>query len=129
MAVSSLFQLPLQAGFSRFGSATFEHKAAATQLTREQRSLAAKVARGPWAIAGFAPWVNYAAKEGASMETESDKKLARDDLFGSTATPLGRAWRDLSLRERARIARRFLETFQNDIRAAAEAVEVGRAQR
>ena len=63
------------------------------------------------------------------METESDKKLARDDLLGSTATPLGRAWHDLSLRERARIARRFLETFQNDIRAAADAVEVGRAQR
>jgi hypothetical protein len=63
------------------------------------------------------------------METESEKKLARDDLLGSTATPLGRAWRDLSLRERARVARRFLDTLQNDIRAATDAIEVGRAPR
>jgi hypothetical protein len=63
------------------------------------------------------------------METESDKKLARDDLLGSPATPLGRAWRDLSLRERARVARRFLETLENDIRAAADAVGIGGARR
>ena len=63
------------------------------------------------------------------METESEKKLARDDLLGSTATPLGRAWRDLSLRERGRVARRFLDTLENDIRAAADAVEVGVTRR
>jgi hypothetical protein len=63
------------------------------------------------------------------METETEKKLARDDLLGSTATPLGRAWRDLSLRERARVARRFFDTLENDIRAASDAVGVGRAPR
>lgn len=63
------------------------------------------------------------------METESDKKLARDDLLGSTATPLGRARRDLSLRERARIAQRFLDTVHNDIRAAVDAIRIGGSQR